>query len=545
MDPDRPANPLLYDPNASRPGTSIQPKSVLVQGELAKCIVTLQNPFSMAVELEELEIVTDGVQFQTHFKPTTLGPLRFQSLPVHISAAASGDTKLTAIRLKVHGCYSQVFPILDSPWASHSPLTIKSLKPEVLSAPETIAEKDALHRMGIRSKTISATIVRPLPTLTLEDFSRSDFGIMLLDGETQTITVALRNSGTSPARVFEIKDNQGVIRSTKITVEQINADDIFERIIQPGQTINFKISIIGKAEVTSTRISFYYGPSDPDQTRLARIVCVSVDMTVNAALQIQHFETIPRIDNSSSELCLAFEIRNAWPELMHYQCKDISQDDKDLAQGQLVPGEVKRICIYPARPDADFESTISKVWAQFLRQLKITWTIEKRSGIVDLTGISCPTNSMESLLPPPARLAIQIRKTKSGDLELVDSGSHTQVPVGQFITIQVSITNHFKRLLPLHVQLFPQQDSDIIRDERRFVVAGALQRILPPMTPGAVLTVAFVLCPTLPGTLRLNLTARAARINSDFEQLGDWTSHKSFFLVARNTPKTIADREAK
>jgi hypothetical protein len=544
IDPERPANPLLYDPNASRPGTSIQPKSVLVQGELAKCIVTLQNPFSMAVELEELEVVTDGVQLQTHFKPMSLGPLRFQSLPVLVSSAASGDTKLTAIRLKVHGCYSQVFPILDSPWASHSPLTIKSFKPEAPSASETIAEKDALHRMGIRSKTISATIVGPLPTLTLEHFSRSEFGIMLLDGETQTVTVALRNTGTSPARIFEIKDNQGVIRSAKITDEQVDADEILERIIQPGQTINFKISIIGKAEVTSTRISFYYGPGDPDQTRLARIVSVSVDMTVNAALQIQHFEIISRIDNSSSELCLAFEIRNAWPELMHYQCKDTSQDDKDLSHGQLVPGEVKRICLYPARPDADFESTISEVWAQLLRQLKITWTVEKRSGVVDLNGIPCPTNSMESLLQPPARLAIQIRKKKLGDLEPIDSGSHVQVLVGQFITIQVSITNHFKRLLPLHVQLSPQQDSDIVRDERRFVVAGALQRILPPMTPGAVSMVEFVLCPTLPGTLRLNLAARAARISSDFEQLGDWTSHKSFFLVAGNTPMTIADGDA-
>jgi hypothetical protein len=535
-DPDRPANPLLYDPNASRPGTSIQPKSVLVQEEVAKCLVTLQNPFSMAIEIEELEIVTDGVQLQSHFKPTTLGPLRFQSLTVPVSPASSGDTKITGIRLKVHGCYAQVFPILDNSWASHQPLTIKDLKAETLPASEPTVQKDALQELGIRPKTVSATIVRPLPILTLENFSRSEVGIMLLDGETQVVSATLRNSGTGPARIYEINDTAGVMQSTSIMGDKTALDDVSNVIIEAGQTIDLEISIIGKAEVRSTKLNLYYGPSDPEHARLARMVSIPLDMTVNAALQIQHFEIIPSVDNSSSELCLAFEIRNAWPELMQYQCQDASQDSKDLTQDKLVPGEVKRLCIYPARPDIPFDSSTAEVWAQLLRQLNITWTAGQRSGIVDLTGVPCPTNTKENILQPPARLAIQLRKTKSGSLEQVSSGNHLQVSVGQFVTFQVTITNHLQRPLPLHIQLSPQQDDEntTARNERRFVVAGALQRIVAPMAPEASAVVEFVLCPTLPGTLRLNVTARPAVICAEYEDLGEWVSHKSFFLVAEN-----------
>jgi hypothetical protein len=534
-DPDRPANPLLYDPNASRPGTSVQPKSVLVQEETAKCLVTLQNPFSMAVGVEELELVTDGVELRTHFKPTTLGPLRFQSLTVPVSPASSGDTKVTGIRLKVHGCYAQVFPILDSPWASHQPLTIKDLKAETVSSPESTSQSDTLQGLGIQSKTVSATIVRPLPMLTLEDFSRSEAGIMLLDGETQAITVTLRNSGTGPARIYEINDTAGVVQSTRI-IDQTDLENISDFIIDAGQTIDLKVSIIGKAEVRRTNLKFYYGPSDPEHARLARMVTISVDMTVNAALQIQHFELISRIDNSSPELCMAFEIRNAWPELMQYQCQDTSQDNKNLTQGQLVPGEIKRVCIYPARPeDISFDSKTSEIWAHLLRQLRITWTAGPRSGIADLTGIPCPTSTKESILPPPARLAVEMRKTKSGDSEQISSGSHIQVSVGQFITFQVTMRNRSERRLPLHVQLAPQQDADgtAARNEKRFVVAGALQRIMAPLAPEASAVVEFVLCPTLPGTLRLNVTARPAVISAEFEGLGEWVSHKSFFVVAK------------
>jgi hypothetical protein len=549
IDPDRPANPLLYDPNASRPGTSIQPKSVLVQEEVARCLVTLQNPFSMAIEIEELDIVTDGIQLQSQFTPTTLGPLRFQTLTVPVFPTSSGDTKVTGVRLRVHGCYAQVFPISDRPWVSHNPLTIKDLKAEMLPSPDSASQGRTFQDLGIQPKTVPATIVGPLPILKLESFSRSEIGIMLLDGETGTVSVILRNSGTGPARIYEINDTAGVVQSTSIVNDKDDQEDISNPIVDAGQTINLDVSIIGKAEITNTKLNLYYGPSDPEHARLARMVSISVDMTVNSALQVQHFEIIPQIDNSSPELCLAFEIRNAWPELMQYRCQDTFQDNKTLTQGQLVPGEVKRICIYPSRPTIPFDSNISEIWAHLLRQLKLTWTAGPRTGIVDPTGIPSPTSTKESIIPPPAHLSVRIRKTSSGTLETVSSGSHHPVPVGQFITFQVNITNRAKRPLPLHVQLSPQSDVDggnnnndnTARNERRFVVAGALQRIVAPIAPGAATVVDFVLCPTLPGTLRLNVAARPAVIGAEFEGLGEWVSHKSFHLVAKSGGVTAVE----
>lgn len=539
--PIAPGNPLLYDPSASRPGTAARETFLLVANEASECQVTLQNPFDIPVDIEAFELVTDGIELGSSHPPTTLGPLRFQQITLMITPKAVGVTKITGCRIKMRGCYPQQFPIVTTPWAPQALLTLKDLHIGPRNAIPSTSTELGLTALGIEADHVSATVIDELPTLVLENTTALESGLMLLEGESRSLELILRNTGNIAATVFEATDTADVLRRDdehKLKLRGVrhkrSKSFLPTTTIAPGECTTFKFRVEGKAGLSSTQANFFYQTSGGLDTKHARVVSVPVIMTVNAALQVHSLEiTQPSGSDSSKTLLVSFDLRNAWPQSVFYECfekaarrlewrRESSDAPQDIKDGQLAPGEIRRIYL-SLRQDCntfDYEEDAESARIRFLDQLHVSWRVEEHSGYVDLLGLPLSSDAMDLARGSPISLHISAsRVSKEGA-----SSSTGIFAVGDYITITARLKSRSKRTGYLSVELQSQS-----HDSRRFAVAGNLKRILSPLDTGVETTAEFVVCPLLAGQLDFDTVVRAVQLGRRIEQDG-WVAHQKLTI---------------
>ncbi|EME47642.1 hypothetical protein DOTSEDRAFT_69558 [Dothistroma septosporum NZE10] len=531
----RPGNPLLYDPNASRPGTAVEPVSLLVQDEACDCLVTLQNPFDIPVDIEELALVTEGVELSCQHEPATLGPLRFQQVQLTITPNTTGYLKVTGCRIKMQGCQSQVFPVVDKAWSSRAPQTVKALGLEAVPAQRPPESRHDVGSIGVVTGTVSATVIGALPTLLHDRASALDTSIMLLEGENRSLDIVLSNNSDMAACVFEISDTAKIVSQEEPssadgtpetpTIDAATESKSQQTVLEPGDTTVFKLQLNGKAGVSVTQVNFFYCANGSGHPRSSRVVSVPISMTVNAALQLHNLEVTPAQGEIQDALLVSFDVRNAWPRSIYYTCtfdngtapktQIVNEDD---VKTPITPGEVRRVhLIVPQlnRDDAADADDSKIVQARFLNRLHLRWEVDERKGVADVHGLSLSPDSMALVRIRPVRLSA--------------AAQHMQYRVGGFVGIQVKLTNQSKsKTGPLLVRLLPR-GPDVGHNERRMAVAGTLQRIVPPLNHDAESVVDFIMCPLLAGTLELDAMVQPARIGP-YASANQWYSSRALSL---------------
>ncbi|KAF2161231.1 hypothetical protein M409DRAFT_69857 [Zasmidium cellare ATCC 36951] len=544
-----PKNPLLYDPNASRPGTATTKKTyVLVDKEPSECLVTLQNPFDIPVDIENLELVTDGVPLSSHHEPVTLGPLRFQQIRLMISPQRTGPTKITGCRVKMQGCVPQVFPIVSEAWSAKTPMTIKELG---LQARPPRSDDDGQHdlkNLGVDPEIIDCTVLDALPTLVFDNVSDLESGLMLLEGENRHIRLLLRNTSPVAAAVFEIKTNANVRKGLSV----IDQDDAEKNLIPPGECLEFDFELHGKAGISRTQANFFFcsqpvdTDADEDNTttparshtsgRYARMLSVPVDMTVNAALQIHNLEVTESEAIVDDALVVSYDIRNAWPKSISYSCSGghggengddngVSSLELSNRQGFIAPGEIRRVFLMSKRgaDAAAFGVDDEVLQKSFLSSLVVRWSVDGRSGVVDMQSLSMSPESLDLIRAAPVDVNLLV-------VEDGDGGTKQPLPVGSFVRVRVKISNRAQYSGPLFVQLQPRT-SEAGRDDRRLAVAGTLQRVVSPPKEGEeARLVDFVLCPLLAGVLQLEALVKRAQIGAARAEESEWCCRKALAL---------------
>ena len=153
--------------------TADQKHHVLLRNELSTCVVTMQNPFEIAVEIESICLVTstdgdnESIEIITSdFKPTILGPMSRQQVYVSVSPShdkfAVGDFFITGCRVKMQSCQERFFPIVKKPWVTPMASTMPHIQlrgPELeqvaistaMSMPLLVVESDP--RIGFSFST--------------------------------------------------------------------------------------------------------------------------------------------------------------------------------------------------------------------------------------------------------------------------------------------------------------------------------------------------------------------------------------------------------
>lgn len=492
-------NPLLYDPNASRPGTAVKQTSVLVHGEPSECVITLQNPFDIPVDIEELSLVTDGPELTSHHEPTTLGPLRFQTVSLMVDAASVGVTKITGCQIKMQGCVSQVFPIVTKAWAARPSLTTKSVGLDARPKHDSSDAKDDLKALGIETTDVPVVVIEDMPMLVLESNPELDSGFMLLEGEMHPLTLQLRNASTVPASVFDVTDSAEVLEYGKSGA--LDSAESGETVIQPNALVPFHFKVRGQAGVTMTKVNFFYSVSGGTSKHM-RIATLTLEMTVNAALQVQNLQISRSLRVPADTIEVSMDVRNGWPRPVSYSCSvdgDHSRiDEATVAGTSLAPGEVRRVHqIMPApQGDLSFEKDVMKAWKRFYSRFQLRWEVNTRSGVADLKGLPLSQESLETLQGSPLEL----------DIFVADDGkdSTAKVVVGSFVQVEVVVKNRGDRSAPLYLQLVDSK-TKAAPSENRYVVNGSLKRLLPPVEKTNQRTIQYSVCPLIVGTLDLEI----------------------------------------
>ena len=511
-------NPLLYDPNAkNRPGTSADSKThILVENEVSICLVTLQNPNEVSVDIDSLSLTTEGVELETSHEPITLNPMRLQQVSLSVSPCSVGDCRITGCRVKISGCVEQVFLIIHKPWSPSPPTLVKELGQDSRLADSSSQSQQGL---GPESTTVFAKVIEAQPSLALENSSLLESSMMLLDGEKKDLSVVVRNTSRISLSIFDVVTTNNALRLQTSSSGDESAAVGFSGltepvVVEPGDEHKITFLATGRPSVAQIQIAIYYSRHDDDGQH-ARLLSVPIEMTVNAAVQVQHLNAMPLPEEGGSDSCvLSFDIRNAWPKTLSYAAAINTQREQSPKQdGVLAPGEIQRVYLPMRRLDADIHSPVGagSTREALLGRLHVTWSGEGRLGEVDVSGLSMSPETLEQVSGTPLQLSLQLldsSETSTGSM----LGAKPTARAGSFVTLRAKTTNQAKLTGPLFVQLHSRAltSIDSAQDERRMAVAGAMHRIVPPLLEGGEATVDFSVCPLIAGMLELEVVAKAA-----------------------------------
>ncbi len=175
-------------------------ETLLIADESVEFRVTLQNLFDFEIEIEKLKLDTEGAEFTALEHSTVVGPYRKQTMIVIGIPKAAGTVKVTGCIVQVSGCREQRFPIFSSAWhlvlddkAQNAGRPSSTHQRPTLEIPGSLVPSVA----GPKPSYMSLSVIDRLPLVIVESASLPQAAMMMLEGETTTFSVTLRNVSTT------------------------------------------------------------------------------------------------------------------------------------------------------------------------------------------------------------------------------------------------------------------------------------------------------------------------------------------------------------
>lgn len=518
-------NPLLYDPNANRPGTAARSSEsvILVANEAAACLVTLQNPYDVPVDIESISLVTDGSELRTSLSPFTLHPARLQKMPLTVFPSTPGDYKISQVRVKISGCAETAFPIVSKAWAPE----ISTLVKDIGQSASTSTAQENAKGSEPEHEVLTAKIIEPQPTLALEDPLLQDSSIMLLDGEKYLLNVAVRNTSDIALSIFSVARRQTLRHRTSLDFDRSSGVSLAAQlkeavVVEAGHVQKFEFTVDGRADISGFQISFMYSAQGDDQ--YSRALQVSINLTVNAALQTQHFNAMPVTEAASNDhFILSFDLRNAWPRPLKYVASASTssmagQNEASInvpkQENTLNPGQIERVFLTMPRllVDRDSPNNIKALTAALLESLSVEWSCDGRTGEADLSDLILNAEEIGVV----SRSFINLSLSLKGALRPLSSNptsTEQVIKVGSFVSLVVKVATEGPITEPLFVQLRSisqdSRDGDMTTRDH-VVVNGCSHRVVRLSRDGYQDSVVFSLCPVMAGHCELEVVAKPA-----------------------------------
>jgi hypothetical protein len=482
------ANPLLYDPNARRQATA-ERSAVLVEGEAIECLLTLQNPYEVGLDIESVKLVTEDGELATNHETLHLGPARLQQLLVTVTPSSKGKIVIKGCLIKLASFREDFFLIIKKPWSEQKSLIVKNIGQEARSGDQDPKQtpSDPEHA------TVSADVISPLPSLVLKYTSLVESSLMLLEGEKHIFEATIENISHVSALILDVVGS----------VEGLTMASQSNLVIPPKKTVTMPLQIVGRAGMTHLRADIFHAGPDQD-IGYARMLSVPITATVNAALQAHHLD----VSESSEDnvLCASFDLGNAWPKSVAFSCSVLNGDAWAVKQeGSMAPGEVQRVYLIVHRwvHEVKGETDAEEVRRSLLDRIRVEWNVDSRAGEVPLHNLTLPIEAVEIIRGPAMAIGLSIPGFATGT---------TTAKSGSFITIRATVRNRSVRSAPLLLELHPRLAglSRQSSEDRLRAVAGSLSRFVAALKAGESKEIDFALCPLVTGALALTATAHAA-----------------------------------
>ncbi|TKA82510.1 hypothetical protein B0A55_01220 [Friedmanniomyces simplex] len=509
-----PGNPLLYDPNAGRGARAVQLRQIFICNEPQTCFVTLQNPLDIPVEVESVELVSEGLEYMElqskDFRAITLEPLQIQQVYLSVVPSTIGDFNIVGCRVKVASCGEQFFPIYNVPWAPRPDELVKHQGQSALKA-----DRDGVIAAKPRRVVVPATSATTVPLLALEYVSAPESSLMLLDGEQQVVNIVLRNTSGVPATIYRVCDETCNIHLSEpgTFLTESNNEELDEprgsALVRAGETVLFSCSVVGQTGVSSATLDIYYRPHPFSRyDAFARVLRLPFTLTVQPALLLRNPDTS---DVDDDFFTLSLDVTNAWsaPLGCRFELRyppNLPDHLQPKPDGQLAPGQTKRLFmrihrdIY--RRGGRKHDTPDELWEVLWKTVIILWQdwsegddSSSRSGRALIRDLRVGREQLEIVRGRVLRTDHRLEFHGVGPAD-----APPYVAVGQPCRVRLLIRNDTafpSPALAVKLVLLPREDGS------RVGFMGMRLRVVNPIPAGATVWEEFVLCATTAGRVRL------------------------------------------
>ncbi|KAK2764929.1 hypothetical protein FQN54_008626 [Arachnomyces sp. PD_36] len=315
-------SPFIYNP-FTKTSTKLL-ESLMVAGEPASFKVTLQNPYEFEIEIESIRLEGEGVPLKAAAYDVWIAPFSLQEIVVSGVAEGEGLLKLSYCIVKVRHCRERRFPIFKKPW---KPQLETKIKRTGLAAKENPPERPTswdstvstngkpVVQKGPEADPCMVKVIEAQPTVVIQSTSLSQSAIMVLEGETTSFTISLRNTSNCPADMilFTFQDSTTRQIQTALSNRDIIPTELYELELQlskkpalkwrregadsknpsiaAGETATFTIEVLGKPGLHDAVVQIDYSYVGVSHTELpdtffTRQIQLPLTVTVNASIEV-------------------------------------------------------------------------------------------------------------------------------------------------------------------------------------------------------------------------------------------------------------------
>lgn len=321
-------DPFLYNPFLQAKAKAATP--LLVANEEAVFQVTVQNMYDFDLEIESIELESEGISFAAAAQEATIRPYRTHGLFLTGIPPSAGALKLTGCIAKIKGCRRRTFPLFGKPWTLKHDIKIKHTAltdfmveklPDISLEPNASKGKLTKGLTGPVSSSLSVDVIGVQPQVIVKSVSLPQSALMLLEGETKVFTVTLDNvsqtvaadllllsfddstvaqlqaamnsNELSPTDFYELE-----LASSKNPLRWRRNEDDLDPTISPGQELTLEIEVVGKPGLSHGTIQVDYGHIGGSRASIkdrfyTRQVSIPLKITVNASVDVTRTDLVP------------------------------------------------------------------------------------------------------------------------------------------------------------------------------------------------------------------------------------------------------------
>lgn len=322
-------NPFIYNP-FGKSRNSAGPDNLLVAQEEAMFRVTLQNLYDFDVEVEHIEIISNGLKFDPLPQSGLIGPYRMQTLLLAGIPKEPGSLNITGCKAKVKGCRERNFPTFNTPWTPSPGVKVGRLEGgsdtkektrplSNLSNNSMVKKSEAVQ--GPVPSSIALTVIAAQPSIIMKSITLPQSAIMLLEGETKTFTIILQNISKIPVNLLFLSFNDSTAPQLRAALanKELSSIELYElelasvrrptfkwqrpvndeeTNIDPGAEVSLTIEVLGKPGLSQGAIQVDYGylpDSSSEATNLfyTRQLVIPIIATVNASVEVIRDNLVP------------------------------------------------------------------------------------------------------------------------------------------------------------------------------------------------------------------------------------------------------------
>lgn len=560
-----PSGPFLYNPAQNAPAINVV-AGIIVANASATFSVILQNLYDVEIVIQRLELVAESSSFEASLTDVVLRPSRLQKLNVSGIARRPGDLLITGCRLKVQGCREQVHSIYTEAWNPDHPIKIKETGLEFLNPDaqrKGSSQKDSQQSKDQDGQTplpscvnLKVKVIDKIPSLVIESSTVLRDTIAIMDGETQEISISVRNiSEDVPIDFLELSFEHTFMQESN--TKRLLADeqqpmrlaDVHTKSqpIAPGSSSDLQIEIHGMQGLASSKIFVDYGyvGSATVSTIYTRRATFDLQIDVAKAITVARLSVLPaprdfegsqNSQHSVDGTVLAFDLYNGARSALRTSIWEKASQNKDHPTVEVQPQETQRLLLRlqakhsteSSRNEVDtngadlqnakvnqMSTPIDKAEDFLKNRLQGEWTDVStgKKGILNLSHLQLPQPITDSLINDQVRIDIDLTDASGQALQQASPKAGFSVAAHEPFVLRATYRNCSDQHITPIIHFQPHVASNLIVDVSKYLTwSGSLERCGELLQPGQRSEMLLGLCATNRGSFDIEILATQAQL---------------------------------